>query len=40
MYYGYATEGFAASGGAMGLSESGEDYQATPPGGLVWGWFY
>jgi len=40
VYYGYATEGVAASGGAMGLSESGEDYQATPPGGLVWGWFY
>jgi hypothetical protein len=40
VYYGYATEGFAASGGAMGLSESGEDYQATPLGGLVWGWFY
>jgi hypothetical protein len=40
VYYGYATEGFAASGGAMGLSESGEDYQATPPSGLVWGWFY
>jgi hypothetical protein len=40
VYYGYATEGFAASGGAMGPSESGEDYQATPPGGLVWGWFY
>jgi hypothetical protein len=40
VYYGYSTGGFASSGGAMGLSESGEDYQATPPGGLVWGWFY
>jgi hypothetical protein len=40
VFYGYGPDYFGTSGGATGVSELGEDYQATPPSGLVWGWFY
>jgi hypothetical protein len=40
VFYGYGPRYFGTSGGATGMSELGEDYQATPPPGLVWGWFY
>ena len=42
VYYGYtpASEHVGATGGAAGVSVEGEDYQYTPPSGMMWGWFY
>jgi hypothetical protein len=40
-YYGYAGAGsHVGGGGAIGVEESGGDYQYTPPSGMYWGWVY
>jgi hypothetical protein len=42
VYYGYTpgSEHMGPTGGAAGVSVEGEDYQTTPPAGMMWGWFY
>jgi hypothetical protein len=40
VYYGYSPDYYGTTGGATGVSVEGEDYQTTPPAGMVWGWFY
>ncbi len=40
VYYGYSSDFNGTTGGATGVSVEGEDYQTTPPSGLMWGWFY
>ena len=42
VYYGYnpAQEHMGPTGGATGVSVEGQDYQTTPPSGMMWGWFY
>ena len=40
VYYGYTPDSNGPTGGATGVSVEGEDYQTTPPAGMMWGWFY